>query len=77
MKSRRANSRSRTSNPLGHVLDRILVRILGQAQESGAVVSIARSDSALGIHMDVAEMDVTRAVQPRRRGEGPTVRVTR
>ena len=62
---------------MGHVLDCILVRVFTDPQECAATIRIADSISALGIDMQIAEMNVLGMVETNRCGKGARERVTR
>ncbi len=53
-------------DPMSHVFDRILERILAESQKSGAVIAIAGRKAALRIHMNIAKAHVVRAIEPHR-----------
>jgi hypothetical protein len=53
--------------PAGDVLDRVLVGVLGQAQEGRAAVLVAGPHAAFPVHRHVAEPDVARVVDLDRR----------
>ncbi len=53
-----------------HVFDRVRVGILVYAQESGAVVAVARRITTLRIDVEIAEMNVVHVVEAHRIGRG-------
>ena len=52
-----------------HILDRVLVRELAQAQECAAAIRVANAIPALRVHMHVAEVNIRRSINAHSRRE--------
>lgn len=60
-----------------HILNRIVIWIFAGAQKRAAAILVANGKPAFRVDMHVAEMEISRVVNPNRRGNGARLRVTR